>query len=236
MTNTPDDKIIDSTLRAPATEMGYYVGFAAKPTSTALVHKWSIRNTLSQAWRIGRCIALADKNNTMSTVTEQIIEEVGGNQSAKVLFRGKIVGIERRLHRGHSHGEVVIRPVSATESEGEMMTGTAVATRGELRIPFMNENILARHISNGGEETVIASVPDLISILNVNSGKALGIGEYRYGILVTVLGIACSPVWNANKRGLQAGGPSAFGYNDVVHQPLGKYVEPASVIREFCSP
>jgi DUF917 family protein len=236
MTNTPDDKIIDRTLRAPAVEMGCYVGFAAKPTSTALVHKWSVRNTLSQAWRIGRCIAMATKNNTLNTVTEQIITEVGGGQSAKILFSGKIVGIERRLYRGHSHGEVVIKPVSAAESEDDgMRIGTAVATRGELRIPFMNENILAKHINDDGEEAVIACVPDLISVLNASTGKALGVGEYRYGVLVHVLGIACSPVWNSNERGLQAGGPAAFGYDDVVYQPLGVYFEPASVIREFGS-
>jgi DUF917 family protein len=175
---------------------------------------------------------LAAKNNTMSTVTEQIIDEVGGSQSAKVLFRGKIVGIERRLHRGHSHGEVVIRPISARESDG-MITGPAMARGGELRIPFMNENILARHISDDGVEAVIASVPDLITVLNASTGKALGIGEYRYGILVNVLGIACSPVWNTNERGLQAGGPVAFGYEDVVYQPLGVYFTPPSVIREF---
>lgn len=236
MTKSPDDKLIDQTLRAPSIEMGYYVGFCAKPTTTELVHRWAIKNTLSQAWRIGRCIAKARKDNTLSTVTEQIIEEMGGIESTKVLFRGKIVGVERRLFKGHSHGEVVIKHLAgeaAQDQSGSAANVQALALDGELRIPFMNENLLARHIGDDGKETIIASVPDLITVLNAANGKALGIGEYRYGVVVNVLGMACSPAWNGNDRGLKAGGPVAFGYDDVEYRPLGVYQEPRSVIREF---
>lgn len=239
MTKSPNDKIIDQTLRAPTIEMGYYVGLCAKPTTTELVRRWAIKNTLSQAWRIGRCIARANKNNTVNTVTEQIIDEMGGTESAKVLFRGKIVDVERRLFRGHSHGEVVIRHISAVdapEQSGDREILPAVATGGELRIPFMNENLLAKHRDDNGTETVIATVPDLITVLNASNGKALGIGEYRYGVIVTVLGMACSPVWNGNERGLRAGGPSAFGYDDIEYHSLGTYKEPRSVIEDFSLP
>ena len=236
MTKAPDDKIIDRTLRAPTIDMGYYVGFCARPSTTDLVRKWAVKNTISQAWRIGRCIALATCNNTLGTVAEQIIEELGGPQSAKILFRGKIVGIERRLYKGHSHGEVIIKHISE-DSDVEQNNASnglsAVASGGELRIPFMNENLIAKHCSSEGEEKVVASVPDLIAVLDAGSGKALGIGEYQYGALVTVLGIACSPVWSGNDKGLKAGGPAAFGYDDVVHQSLGEYHEPLSVIKEF---
>ncbi|KAF7560975.1 hypothetical protein G7046_g3183 [Stylonectria norvegica] len=231
MTKAPNDKIIDQTLRAPCIEMGYYVGFCAKPTTTEFVRRWAIKNTLSQAWRIGRCIARAGKNNTMSTVTEQIIDEMGGAESGKVLFRGKIVGVERRLFKGHSHGEVVIK---ALASDGNPVSSASdLVTGGELRIPFMNENLLARHVAEDGTERVVASVPDLITVLNAANGKALGIGEYRYGVVVTVLGMACSPVWNGNEKGLEAGGPAAFGYDEVEYRPLGVYKEPRSVIEEF---
>jgi DUF917 family protein len=167
-------------------------------------------------------------------VTEQIISEVGGKKSAKILFRGKIIAVERNHVKGHAHGEVVIKNMGAENNDdsGVVAGQPAVAVGGELRIPFMNENLLARHISENGEETVIASVPDLIAVLSATTGKALGIGEYAYGAIVNVLGIACSPVWN-NERGLKAGGPSAFGFDDVVHVSLGQYQEPRSVIEMF---
>ncbi|KAM0248857.1 hypothetical protein ACHAQJ_009289 [Trichoderma viride] len=239
MTKSPNDKMIDQTLRAPTIEMGYYVGLCAKPTTTELIRRWAIKNTLSQAWRIGRCIARANRNNTMNTVAEQIIDEMGGAESSKVLFRGKIVDVERRLFKGHSHGEVVIRYIStvdAHEKNGNSENLSAMATGGELRIPFMNENLLAKHRDDDGKEIIIATVPDLITVLNATNGKALGIGEYRYGVIVTVLGMACSPIWNGNEKGLQAGGPTAFGYDDVEYHPLGRYKEPRSVIEEFSLP
>ncbi|KIY02623.1 uncharacterized protein Z520_01088 [Fonsecaea multimorphosa CBS 102226] len=234
MTKSSDDRSIDRTLRAPAIEMGYYVGFAAKPTTTALVKKWSVRNTMSQAWRIGRCIARASRTNTISTVTEQIIEEVGGNSAAKLLFRGKIVGVERRLYKGHSHGEVVIKSISEEGSEDtEDGARKAVAQGGALKIPFMNENLIAQHVAEDGATKVLATVPDLITVLDAQSGRALGIPEYKYGIVVTVLGITCSPIWGKTEAGVAAGGPSAFGFDDISYEPLGVYKEPASVIREY---
>ena len=236
MTKSPDDYMIDRTLRAPTIEMGYYVGFCARPATTERVHKWSVKNTMSQAWRIGRCIARASQNNTASTVTRQIIDELGGDGSAKLLFRGKITGVERRLHKGYSQGDVVIQHISGDSRDVGVVadfTRRAVATGGELRIPFMNENLMAIHAGDDGTSVVIASVPDLIAVLDSSSGEALGVGEYRYGVVVDVLGIACAPVWGGNKAGLKAGSPSAFGYEDVEYRPLGTYQEPRSVIDEF---
>lgn len=234
MTKSFDDRIIDRTLRAPAIEMGYYVGLAARPTTTELVKKWSVRNTMSQAWRIGRCIARAAQRNTMSTVAEQIIEEVGGGSTAKLLFRGKIVGIERRLYKGHSHGEVIIDEIPK-DMVDQSHTGTvsAVAEGGSLQIPFMNENLLARHTDATGTTKVIASVPDLIAVLDAQTGQALGVPEYKYGVVVNVLGITCSPVWGKTDAGLEAGGPSAFGFDATPYVPLGVYKEPISVIKEY---
>jgi len=60
-----------------------------------------------------------------------------------------------------------------------------------------------------------------------------GVPEYRYGIMVTVLGITCSPRWSDTPRGLEIGGPAAMGYKDVIYKPLGKYVEPKSVVLEY---
>lgn len=191
---------------------------------------------MSQAWRIGRCISRAARMNTISTVAEQIVEEVGGSSTAKILFRGKIVGVERRLYKGHSHGEVVIQEISGTESEQSPGNSgmPAVAQGGFVRIPFMNENLIAQHCGADGIATsVIASVPDLITVLDAQTGRALGIQEYKYGVVVTVLGITCSPIWGETQAGLDAGGPRAFGFDEVTYKPLGVYQEPVSVIREY---
>lgn len=240
MTKTTDDEIVDRALRASCSEMGSRVGKAAKPTTADSVVKHAVLNTMSLAWRIGRCIARAAATNTIATVAEQIIDESGGDESAKVLFRGKIVAVERRLWKGHSYGELTIQQVAREETEEDYSDSAApsglrpaVANTGELKIPFKNENIYAKHVSDTGEESYLAMVPDLITVLDRQSGRALGVPEFRYGVMVTVLGIACSPRWSETERGLEIGGPAAFGYKNLKYKPLGKYVQPRSVVEEF---
>ena len=71
-------------------------------------------------------------------------------------------------------------------------------------------------------------------VLDSGSGKSLGVPEFKYGFRVTVLGITCSPRWTETPKGLEIGGPQAFGYN-IDYKPLGEYVEPKSVIEEYAS-
>ncbi|EXJ78275.1 hypothetical protein A1O3_09436 [Capronia epimyces CBS 606.96] len=233
MTKAPNDEIVDRALRASCSEMGSRVGMAARPTTARHVRNYGVLNTVSLAWRIGRSVARAQQENTVHTVAEQIIDAVGGPSTAKILFRGKIVGVERRLFKGHSYGEITIKQIQEDEEENSHESA-AVAEGGVVKIPFKNENIYAKHISDDGSETYLATVPDLISVLDTQSGLALGVPEYRYGLMVTVLGIACSPRWTDTPRGLEYGGPKAFGY-DMAYKPVGVYVEPKSVIKEYAS-
>lgn len=238
MTRAPDDEIVDRALRASCSEMGSRVGMAAKPTTTEYVRKYGVLNTCSLAWRIGRCIARCEASNTLSTVAESIIEEAGGPGAAKVLFRGKIVAVERRLVKGHSYGTVHIAAFEDNDLDDEACSSsttrsTALASGGTLKIPFKNENIFAEHTAADGTTQVIASVPDLIAILDNGSGRALGVPEFKYGYRVTVIGITCSPRWTEVPAGLEIGGTKAFGYDDIEYRPLGKYVEPKSVIAEY---
>ena len=167
--------------------------------------------------------------------------ECGGPDAAKILFRGKIVAVERRLFKAHSYGEIAIQQVPDSEKEDNnggrnafVDAGiTPIATGGVLKIPFKNENIYALHTAEDGAEKYIASVPDLISVLDSQSGRALGVPEFRYGVMVTVLGITCSPRWTESPRGLEIGGPVAFGYPHIPYVPLGRYVEPKSVVKEY---
>jgi DUF917 family protein len=241
MTRAPDDEIVDRALRASCSEMGSRVGMAARPTRTDYVRRYGVLNTVSLAWRIGRAIARCTVTNSLATVAESIIEEAGGPGAAKVLFRGKIVAVERRLFKGHSYGTVHITSFdSGADADDDMVAGATVraqplVTGGTMKIPFKNENILAEHTAEDDTTTVVASVPDLIAILDNGSGKALGVPEFKYGYRVTVLGITCSPRWTETPAGLEIGGPQAFGYDHVTYSALGKYVEPRSVIDEYFS-
>ena len=233
MTKSSNDEIVDRGLRGICAELGSRVGNAAKPTTKERVVNYSVLNTVSLAWRVGRCIAMAEATNTLSTVAEQIVQQVGGEESAKILFRGKIVGVERRLFKGHSYGSITVAGLSSDEDEyaDHLDRMKPVATGGTLKIPFKNENIYAEHEVDG-KKTYIASVPDLICVLDSATGRSLGVPEFKYGFRVTILGITCSPRWSDTPAGLAIGGPKAFGY-DLEYTALGKYVEPRSVIEEY---
>jgi N-methylhydantoinase A/oxoprolinase/acetone carboxylase beta subunit/DUF917 family protein len=235
MTKSSNDEIVDRGLRGICAELGSRVGNAAKPTTKERVTKYSVLNTVSLAWRVGRCIAMAEATNTLSTVAEQIVNQVGGEESAKILFRGKIVGVERRLFKGHSYGSITVAGLSSEEDEyaDHVDRMKPVATGGTLKIPFKNENIYAEHEVDG-KKTYIASVPDLICVLDSATGRSLGVPEFKYGYRVTILGVTCSPRWSDTPAGLAIGGPKAFGY-DIEYKALGSYSEPRSVIAEYAS-
>ncbi|RFU24482.1 hypothetical protein B7463_g11857, partial [Scytalidium lignicola] len=226
MTKAKDDMFIDRSLRAACTEMGSHVGMAAKPCNIKTVQTQAVLGTISLAWRIGRAVALS-LTNTRS-IADAIIEEVGGPETAKKLFEGKIVSVEKMQFKGHTYGEVVIEPLSDEEEEGTASTFT-----GSVMIPFKNENLYVQHTSPSGEKTMFATVPDLIAVLDSQNGQALGVPEYRYGLRCFVLGITASPRWTDTQRGLDYGGPKAFGYDNIIYAPLGVYREPRSVIKEF---
>jgi DUF917 family protein len=237
MTRASDDEIVDRALRASCTEMGSRVGMAAKPTTTDYVRRFGVLNTCSLAWRIGRCIARCEASNHLSTVAEAIIDEAGGAEAAKVLFRGKIIAVERRLYKGHSYGTVhIAAEEDGDESDATVEPAEAMASGGSLQIPFKNENLFAEHTAADGTKRILASVPDLIAILDNASGRALGVPEFKYGYRVTVIGITCSPRWTETAFGLEIGGPAAFGYEDIHYTALGTYVQPKSVIAEYGEP
>ncbi|KAG9958941.1 beta subunit of N-methylhydantoinase A/acetone carboxylase, partial [Aureobasidium melanogenum] len=223
MTKAPNDEIVDRALRASCAEMGSRVGMAAKPTTTDKVRSSGVLNTMSLAWRIGRCISMAEATNTMSTVAEAIVNEAGGTKSARILFRGKITQVERRVYKGHSHGSITISGIEEDEeSAANADRMPAMRVGGTLKIPFKNENIYAEHTSDSGEKEYLALVPDLIAVLDSGSGCALGVPEFKYGYYVTVIGITCSPLWTDTPGGIKIGGPEAFGY-DIEYKALGEY-------------
>jgi DUF917 family protein len=59
---------------------------------------------------------------------------------------------------------------------------------------------------------LLASVPDLISVLDSETAEAIVTERIRYGQRVTVIAFACAPIWRT-ERGLAATGPRAFGYD-----------------------
>ncbi|KAH8881479.1 hypothetical protein GQ53DRAFT_812639 [Thozetella sp. PMI_491] len=241
MPSATSDFQVERVLRAALSQMGSHTGCAEPPVSGAEMKRWVVEHTISQAWRIGRAVEKARRMNRVDTVAETIIDECGGPEAAKVLWKGKIVGVERTLRMGHIYGECIVEGSDVVDSESGTTASDGVERfTGFIKIPFKNENIAAVKIASPKaasqpekQEDVLAIVPDLISVIDAQNGEAIGTPEYRYGLLVIVLGIAASDRWTGTQRGIDIGGPKGFGMDHLRYQPLGKFVKPISVIDEF---
>jgi N-methylhydantoinase A/oxoprolinase/acetone carboxylase beta subunit/DUF917 family protein len=205
---TKSNKSAESLLRAALSELGVFVGMVAAVKD---VNDRVIKNSISLAWRIGRAVSIARQRSDIANLCKYIIDSIKPT-SAKKLFEGKIVGVEKKIHKGYVFGEVVIES----------------SNKRTMRIPFQNENLVAKI---DGE--VVASIPDLIAVIDSETGEAVGTPDYKYGLLVVVLAISPSNLWTDTARGLEVGGPGAFGLEDVVYKPIGHYTKPLSVIDEF---
>lgn len=249
MTKATSDLQVERALRAALSQMGSHTGCAEGPVSGAETRRWVVEHTISESWRIGRAVERARRENRVDQVAEEIVKEVGGSQAAKVLWKGKIVRVTRTLRMGHIYGEVFIEGMDVVSARERQVEGLQDGENqgqftGLIKIPFKNENIAAIRTSQATpseskeetlerQEDVLCIVPDLISVIDAQNGEAIGTPEYRYGLLVIVLGIAASERWTGSERGVEIGGPKGFGIHHLKYQPLGKFVKPRSIIEEF---
>jgi hypothetical protein len=117
-----------------------------------------------------------------------------------VIFQGKVVDVQRRTVAGFARGEAILE-------------GIGVDAGSQMSIEFQNENLIARRDGN-----VKVSVPDLISMVEEETGEPITTEGLRYGFRVNVIGMPSHPHWRT-PAGLAVVGPRYFGY-DVDFVPV----------------
>ncbi|POB09415.1 DUF917 family protein [Sulfobacillus sp. hq2] len=83
-----------------------------------------------------------------------------------------------------------------------------------LYVDFQNENLVVRQ----GTHDFIATVPDLITLVDPITGQAITTERLRYGQRVAVLMIPAPPIMKT-KNILEIWGPRRFGY-DIDYVPM----------------
>ncbi|MFP3203026.1 MAG: DUF917 domain-containing protein [Sulfolobus sp.] len=147
-----------------------------------------IPNTLSLSIEIGELL------------NEHKLDEVLDKLHGVILFKGKIVDVWKGLDKGFNKGYVLIEGLDEYKNMN-------------LRVHFQNEFIVA--IIN---ESVAASAPDIISLLDLFSLKPITTDRVKYGQKVIVVGIPAHEKLKTEKA-LKYVGPKAFGYN-IEYSPL----------------
>jgi uncharacterized protein len=171
--------------RSAAVEFGGAGAATEYPMTVGQARDATVRGTYTLAIEIGNALtaAVGDPMAALVAVT-------GGFP----LLSGKVTDVERRTTKGFVRGSVVIEGLG--DDAGRL-----------LRLEIQNENLVALE-----QGRVLASVPDLITVLDSETADAIATERVRYGQRVTVIAMPCAPIWRSD-FGLEMAGPRAFGYD-----------------------
>ena len=176
---------IERMERAAAVEFGGAASSTEFSLTAAQARTATVRDSVSLAIRIGEAVARAE-----GSAVAALIAEIGAFR----LLGGKVSDIERHTTSGFVRGSVVVEGLG--DDAGRL-----------LRLELQNENLVA--LERG---RVLASVPDLISVLDSETADAIVTERIAYGQRVTVIAFPCDPVWRTGP-GIAVAGPRAFGYD-----------------------
>lgn len=182
-------------LARPATvEMGCSASIALYPMTGAQARTSMVPATISLARDIGRL--LARTRAAHADAAETLAQAYAG----RVLLRGKVTDVARSTSAGFVRGTAKIAGFGSDEG-------------ASLELDFQNEHLVARR--NG---VVVTSVPDLICVLDADTGEPVTTESMRYGYRVAVVGLPCHDRWRT-PEGLAIVGPGYFGY-DHDYEPV----------------
>lgn len=170
-------------------EMGCVTAICLYTLTGAQVKQAAVPATLTLARELGAAARAARAAH--EDVVEALLEPLDGRR----LFGGKIADIHHKVGDGFTRAECRIDGLDADDEH-------------TLTLSTQNEHLLAR-LDDG---TVLASTPDLIMVLDVDTGEPITTEELRYGRRVAVIAAPCDPRWRS-EAGLALAGPRYFGYD-----------------------
>lgn len=169
------------------------MGGTAKMCDYALegryVKQSAIPNTLTLAEEVGAIIS-GSKEKGLNPVKE-LLEKMNGYQ----LFCGKAVDIRRKIQDGFTRGEAVFEGIKEDKDKS-------------FRLFFQNEHLLA---INEETKEPLAITPDLIAVLDLETGAPITTEGLKYGARAVVTAFPCDKKWRTAK-GIETAGPGYFGY------------------------
>lgn len=188
---TVDNHWTERIARVACVEMGCSVMISGFPMSGAVARDALVGGSLSHSLAIGSGIAEARlaKTDPVAATVERL--------AAREFFSGKVVDVERATTTGFARGRARI------EAAGDVAA---------LELSFQNEHLIAQ----SGEVT-FATTPDLIILLDAESGEPITTEGLRYGQRVRVVAAPSDPRWHTAEA-LAMVGPAYFGYDLPSHR------------------
>ncbi len=200
-----DNKWLERLSRNATAVMGGYSILASYVCTGKELKAYGVPGTATLCETIGR--ALREARACHEDPIDAVLAQTNGFR----LFRGKVVDVERKTDGMFVRGRAVVSGLD--EDKGS-----------ELVIKFQNENIIALR---DGE--VIATAPDIIASLDIESGTPVTTEGLKYGARIVVVGLPCNEQWRT-PIGLENVGPRYFGY-DVDYVPIEERAARAAGVR-----
>ncbi|CAF3731587.1 unnamed protein product [Rotaria sordida] len=174
---------LEDTFREECTKRGLFVGVCLPPITGEELQKYVFPYSLSRAWFLGEA-----KFNHRSDAIQAVARAGHGRV---LVSDGKVISVERHTAAGFARGHLTIETVGRN-----------------LVIDFQNENLIARF--DDGE--ILATVPDLITLVEQDSAEPVSTETIKYGYRVSVL-VLPAPEAMTTPRALETVGIKAFGYD-----------------------
>jgi DUF917 family protein len=193
--HTVDNHWAERLARTATIEMGCSAIVSLYAMTGAEVRRGFAAGTLSQCIALGRDIDRARREHR--DPVRAVVDRLAG----QVVHTGKVVDIARRTATGFARGDATIEGV-------DDWAGT------RLLLHFQNEHLIAER-----DGTAIATTPDLIIVLDRETGEPITTEALRYGHRVSVVTAPCDERWHS-EAGIALVGPRYFGYDlDPVRVP-----------------
>ncbi|MFV0386031.1 DUF917 domain-containing protein [Paracoccus sp. (in: a-proteobacteria)] len=191
------EKWHETMARACVISQGGASVLASAPMSGAFFKRYAIPDSYTKAIGLGHAVMDARRNH------DDPIATICTREGGKHVFSGKIIDLKRHFARGFNVG------VASIEGLDDCRGSAA-------EITIQNEFLIFRR---DGEMQVC--VPDLVVVLDLDSGLPITTEMLRYGQRIAVLALPCHELLRT-PQALDVIGPAAFGYPDLVYRPLAE--------------
>jgi DUF917 family protein len=186
---TVDNSWTERIARVACVEMGCSVMISGFPMSGAQAGEALVADSLSLCLAIGDAIDAARLEK--ADPVERTAQLLGGRE----IFAGKVVDVQRATTTGFARGSARIE-----------------RTDGTLTLSFQNEHLIAEIDGHP-----IVTTPDLIMVLDHDSGEPVTTEGLRYGQRVRVICAPSDERWHT-REALSMVGPGYFGYDIPSHR------------------
>ncbi|UQS82159.1 DUF917 domain-containing protein [Bombilactobacillus folatiphilus] len=194
--NTIDPVWAEKIGRNVTVEMGASATSASDGLTGRELRAAGVLNIVTFCQKIGELIQRANEFDSPQAALQELLTYTSGFQ----LLTGKIVDISHVTKGGFNYGTTTIEGLN--EDTGK-----------QGKISFQNENIM---MTVDGQ--VLATAPDLIMMVDMDTLLPVTNEEARYGKRVYVVGLPANEKWRT-EAGIQSVGPRYFKY-DVDYVPI----------------